>query len=53
MLVKYFGDGAYKTRSFDNYQRDFKAVGEPVGGHGDSVGGAPWAFYYNVLATKD
>jgi thioredoxin-related protein len=25
LLVKYFGDGAYKTRSFDNYQRDFKA----------------------------
>ena len=26
LLVRYFGDGAYKTRSFDNYQKDFKAT---------------------------
>ncbi|HXB32038.1 MAG TPA: DUF255 domain-containing protein, partial [Puia sp.] len=25
LLVRYFGDGAYKTRSFDSYQKDFKA----------------------------
>jgi thioredoxin-related protein len=26
LLVRYFGDGAYKTRSFDSYQKDFKAT---------------------------